>query len=160
MSEAAVIQVVTFGLGSETFAVPVTMVREILDYREAFHIPNGPAWLLGLTDVRGQGVPTIDFRSRLGLPRMEATSATRVLVVDVPVEGRELTLGLVVDRVLDVSAFEAGQIEAAPDIGMNWNSDYIHGVVRRAEGFVVIVDVARIFSAADAALLPGISNAA
>ena len=160
MSEAAVIQVVTFGLGSETFAVPVTMVREILDYREAFHIPNGPAWLLGLTDVRGQGVPTIDFRSRLGLPRMEATSATRVLVVDVPVEGRELTLGLVVDRVLDVSAFEAGKIEAAPDIGMNWNSDYIHGVVRRAEGFVVIVDVARIFSAADAALLPGISNAA
>ena len=110
--------------------------------------------------MRGQGVPTIDFRSRLGLPRMEATSATRVLVVDVPVEGRELTLGLVVDRVLDVSAFEAGQIEAAPDIGMNWNSDYIHGVVRRAEGFVVIVDVARIFSAADAALLPGISNAA
>ncbi|WP_019832928.1 chemotaxis protein CheW [Sphingomonas sp. PR090111-T3T-6A] len=151
--EAEEIQVVTFGLGAETFAVPVAFVREILDYRETFRIPNGPDYLLGLTDVRGEGVPTIDFRLRLGLPRAEPTPATRILVVDVPLTDRTLVLGLVVDRVLDVSAFRADAIEAAPDIGVSWPSDYIGGVARRSEGFVVLIDAARIFSSADAAFL-------
>jgi purine-binding chemotaxis protein CheW len=157
--EAGEIQVVTFGLGAETFAVPVAFVREILDHREAFRIPNGPDYLLGLTDVRGEGVSTIDFRLRLGLPRAEPTPATRILVVDVPLADRTLVLGLVVDRVLEVSAFHADAIEAAPDIGVAWPSDYIRGVARRSDGFVVLIDVARIFSSADAAFL-GLSGAA
>jgi purine-binding chemotaxis protein CheW len=147
------IQAVTFGLGAETFAVPVALVREILDHREAFRIPNGPDWLLGLTDVRGQGVSTIDFRLRLGLPRAEPTPATRILVLDVPLADRVLVLGLVVDRVLEVSAFPEDTIEAAPDVGVRWPSDYIAGVVRGAGGFVVLIDVARIFSADETALL-------
>lgn len=150
--EAEEIQAVTFGLGAETFAVPVALVREILDYREAFHIPNGPDYLLGLTDMRGQGISTIDFRLRLGLPRAEPTPATRILVIDVPLADRTLVLGLVVDRVLEVGTFRSDQIEAAPDIGVKWHSDYIAGVVRRTEGFVVLVDMARIFST-DQALL-------
>jgi purine-binding chemotaxis protein CheW len=149
------LQVVTFGLGAEVFAVPVTLVREILDYRETFRIPGGPDYLLGLTDLRGQGITTVDFRLRLGLAAAEPTPHTRILVVDVPLGDRLLTLGLVVDRVLEVSSFETGQLEPAPDIGVAWPSDYIAGVVKRAQGFVVLVDMARIFSAADdgAALL-------
>jgi len=147
------IQAVTFGLGAETFAVPVTLVREILDYRETFRIPNGPDYLLGLTDMRGEGVPTIDFRLRLGLPPAGPTPATRILVIDVPLGDRTLMLGLVVDRVIEVATFRADRIETAPDIGVRWRSDYIGGVVRRAEGFVVLVDVARIFSSDEAALL-------
>jgi purine-binding chemotaxis protein CheW len=146
MSEPSEIQAVTFGLGAETFAVPVALVREILDYRTPFHIPNGPDYLLGLTDMRGQGVTTIDFRLRLGLPPAAATQSTRILVVDVPIADRLLVLGLVVDRVIEVSTFSTDRIGAAPDIGVRWPSDYIAGVVKRAEGFVVLVDVARIFS--------------
>jgi len=153
MSEAEEIQAVTFGLGAEIFAVPVALVREILDYREPFHIPNGPDYLLGLTDMRGQGVSTIDFRLRLGLSPAEPTPATRILVIDVPLADRGLLLGLVVDRVLEVSTFRSDQVEAAPDIGVKWRSDYIGGVVRRTEGFVVLVDMTRIFSADEAALL-------
>jgi len=143
------IAVVTFGLGAEIFAVPVTLVREILDWRETFRVPGGPAWLLGLTDLRGQGVTTIDFRLRLGLSPVESTPHTRILVVDVAVADRTLTLGLVVDRVLEVCSFEAAALEPAPDIGIAWPSDYIAGVIRRPEGFVVLVDVAKIFSAAE-----------
>ncbi|WP_448663889.1 chemotaxis protein CheW [Sphingomonas sp. CJ20] len=161
MSGPHEIQVVTFGLGAEVFAVPVTLVREILDYRDTFRIPNGPDYLLGLTDMRGQGVTTIDFRLRLGLPRAEPTPSTRILVVDVPLEDRALMLGLVVDRVLEVSTFRSDQIEGAPDIGVRWPSDYIGGVVKRADGFVVLVDIARVFSSADVALLqPPIASAA
>ena len=153
MSDAQEIQAVTFGLGAETFAVPVALVREILDYRETFRIPNGPDYLLGLTDMRGEGVATVDFRLRLGMPHVDATPSTRILVVDVPVADRVLVLGLVVDRVLEVSTFRTDQIGAAPDIGVRWPSEYIAGVVKRAEGFVVLVDVARIFSVEEAELL-------
>jgi purine-binding chemotaxis protein CheW len=153
MSDTQETQAVTFGLGAEIFAVPVALVREILDYRPAFHIPNGPAYLLGLTDMRGEGIATIDFRQRLGLPAVQPTPATRILVVDVPVGGRVLALGLVVDRVLEVSSFRSDQIGGAPDIGVQWPSDYIGGVVKRADGFVVLVDMTRIFSDEEAALL-------
>lgn len=153
MSPAGEFQAVTFGLGQEVFAVPVTLVREILDYQEPFHVPNGPAYMLGLTDVRGRGVPTIDFRLRLGLPAVPVTSATRIVILDVPLPDRTLALGLLVDRVLSVSAFDRSAIEPAPDIGVRWQSAYIDGVVRQESGFVVIVDVARIFSSEESALL-------
>lgn len=160
MSDVQEIQVVTFGLGAETFAIPVALVREILDYRETFRIPNGPDYLLGLIDMRGEGVATVDFRLRLDMPPMAPTPSTRILVVDVPIADRVLVLGLVVDRVLEVSTFGNDQIGGAPDIGVRWPSDYIAGVVKRTEGFVVLVDVARIFSAKDAERLHPIAAAA
>jgi purine-binding chemotaxis protein CheW len=152
-TSAAEAQFVTFSLDREVFAVPVEVVREILDYAEAFRIPNGPDYLLGLRDVRGQGVPVIDLRLKLGLSKTVPTPHTRVLVLDIPLETRMLTLGLVADRVFEVTPFRQDQIEAAPDIGVGWRSDYIAGVVRRENGFVVIVDLARLLSREDAAAL-------
>jgi purine-binding chemotaxis protein CheW len=153
-------QFVTFSLGEEVFAVPVEVVREILDHEEAFKIPNGPDYLLGLRDVRGQGVPTIDLRLKLGLSKTVPTSHTRVLVMDVPLDNRQLTLGMVADRVYEVTPFRHDQIEKAPDIGSRWRSDYIAGVVRRDQGFVVLVDRARLLWEGDAALLAGAPAAA
>lgn len=153
MSRAADGQYVTLGLGAEVFAVPVAYVREILDFAPPFGIPEGPGYMLGLTDVRGRGTPTLDLRRKLGLPGVEPTLTTRILVVDVPVDGRTLSLGLVADRVIEVAAFSESQIEAAPDIGVPWRSDYIQGVVRRDSGFVVIFDLARLLTGQDAALI-------
>ncbi|MCJ8519989.1 purine-binding chemotaxis protein CheW [Pseudorhizobium tarimense] len=145
-------QFVTFSLGDELFAVPVEVVREILDHEDAFKIPHGPDYLLGLRDVRGQGVPVIDLRLRLGMRATVKTPHTRILVMDVPMGEKVLALGLVADRVYEVVPFRREQIEAAPDIGVRWRSDYIAGVVRRDEGFVVIVDLSRLFSDAGPAL--------
>jgi purine-binding chemotaxis protein CheW len=145
-------QYVTFSLGNEVFAVPVEVVREILDHEEAFKIPHGPEYLLGLRDVRGQGVPIIDLRLRLGMSRTEKTSHTRILVLDIPMNDKMLALGLVADKVFEVTPFKGDQIEQAPDIGVNWNSTYIAGVVRRDGDFVVIIDLAELFSDEDIAL--------
>ena len=145
-------QFVTFALGEEVFAVPVGVVREILDHEDPFKIPHGPEYLLGLRDVRGQGVPVIDLRLRLGMSKTVKTPHTRMLVLDVPVGDRLLALGLVADRVFEVVPFRDEQIETAPDIGVRWRSDYIAGVVRRETGFVVIVDLARLFSDSGSAL--------
>ena len=146
-------QFVTFALGAEIFAVPVAVVREILDHEPAFHIPNGPHYLLGLRNVRGQGVPVIDLRLRLGLSQTESTPHTRVLVVDVPMAERELTLGVVAERVFEVVSFRHDQVEPAPDIGVRWDSNYIEGVVRRDNSFVVIVNLARLLSECEVAAL-------
>jgi purine-binding chemotaxis protein CheW len=146
-------QFVTFSLDSEVFAVPVSVVREILDHEDAFKIPHGPEYLLGLRDVRGQGVPVIDLRLRLGMTKTEKTPHTRALVLDVPIDEKILTLGLVADRVFEVIPFRTDEIEGAPDIGVRWPSDYIAGVVRRNGGFVVIVDLARLFSGAEMAMM-------
>jgi len=143
------LQVVTFGLGKEVFAVPVVLVREILDYQQPSHVPGGPPHFLGLTDVRGVGVPTIDFRRRLGLPLAEPTLATRIIILDVPLPDRKLVLGVVIDRVLAVSALSGSRIEPGPDICTPWQGDFVQGVVREPDGFVVILDVGRIFGSED-----------
>lgn len=139
-------QFVTFSLGDEVFAVPVDVVREILDHEEAFKIPNGPDYLLGLRDVRGHGVPVIDLRLRLGMSKTVKTQNTRILVLDIPIGEKVLALGLVADKVFEVTPFSREAIEAAPDIGIRWNSTYIAGVVRREGDFVVIIDLAELFS--------------
>ena len=156
---SAELQFVTFSLGEELFAVPVGVVREILDHEDAFKIPHGPDYLLGLRDVRGQGVPGIALRLRLGMSATVKTPHTRILVLDVPIGDKLLALGLVADRVYEVVPFRQEQIEAAPDIGIRWRSDYIAGVVRRDQSFVVIVDLARLFSDAGPAL-SGVAPAA
>ena len=157
---AAEAQYVTLGLGAEVFAVPVEFVREILDYRQPFAIPEGPAYLLGLTDVRGRGTATIDLRAKLGLPTVPPGPSTRILVLDIPLEGRLLSLGLVADRVIEVVSVAADQIEPAPDIGVAWRSDYIAGVVRRDDGFVVLFELARLLTTQEAAALPAVADAA
>jgi purine-binding chemotaxis protein CheW len=158
MSGAAEGQYVAFGLGDEVFAAPVGLVREILTYHPPSRIPNGPDYLLGLTDVRGRGVPTADLRIRLGMAAVEPTLNTRILVLDIPLEDRLLSLGLVADRVFEVTAFSADQIEPSPDIGVKWRSDYISGVVRRDEGFVVLIDLVRLLSTTEVAVLNSVSR--
>ena len=153
-------QLVTLGIGQEVFAVPVASVLEILDMRPIFRLPDAPPYLAGLVDVRGRGVPAIDLRVKLGLPSVPATENTRILVLQIPVGQRELTLGLITDRVFEVAAVDAAQVETTPDIGVRWNSEYIRGIARRGEGFVVIFDLARLFSSAEIASIDAMPRAA
>lgn len=147
MTEAA--QYVTLGIDRETFAIPVESVQEILDMREVSRLPHAPAYLLGIIDVRGRSVPVIDLRIKLGLPSVSTTPSTRILVLEVPVDGRPVLLGLVADRVFEVTGFDAAKIEPPPEIGQRWRSEYIVGVGRRNDAFVIIFDIARLFAEDD-----------
>ena len=88
-------QYVTLGIEDEVFAVPVESVLEILDMRRVCRIPEAPSYMLGLLDLRGRSVPVLDLRVKLGLPPKSATDTTRILVVEVIMNGRPLVLGLV-----------------------------------------------------------------
>ena len=147
-------QFVTLALGQEIFAAPVDYVAAILDYAPPFAIPEAPAYVLGLTDVRGRATPTLDLRRKLGMAPIEPTLQTRILVLDVPVDGRTLSIGLAADRVIEVARFADEEIEPAPDIGIRWRSEYMRGVVRRDGGFVVLFDLSRLLTSDEAAQLP------
>lgn len=144
---------VTIGIDQEVFAVPVETVLEILDMRQTFRVPEAPPYMLGLIDLRGRSVPVIDLRSKLGLPSIEATLSTRILVLEVPTAGKTLVLGLVADRVFEVLALGVDEIEPAPDIGVRWRSEYIKGVGHRNGRFVIIFDLPRLFAADDVTLI-------
>jgi purine-binding chemotaxis protein CheW len=143
-------QFVTLGIDQEVFAVPVEAVVEILDMRPMFRLPEAPAYLAGLIDVRGRSVPVIDLRVKLGLPTAATTETTRILVLEIMIAGRSLALGLIADRVFEVMALDVRQVEAPPDIGVRWRSDYISGVGRRDGGFVIIFDLPHLFSTSGA----------
>ena len=83
-------QYLTLGLDQELFGIDIRNVREILDMRPISKLPHAPDFLLGMIDVRGAGYPIVDLRTKLGLPRAEPTEATRIIILDVPVNGRTM----------------------------------------------------------------------
>lgn len=146
-------QFVTLGIDREVFGVPVSSVLEILDMRPMFRLPEAPPYLAGLIDVRGRGVPAIDLRVKLGLPPVPATENTRILVLEVMVGARPVTLGLIADRVIEVISLVLDDIEPTPEIGLRWRSDYIHGIGRRNDSFVIIFSLPNLFSREEAMLI-------
>ena len=144
---------VTLGIGDELFGIDVGYVREILDFRSITALPHAPDYLLGMIDVRGITVPVIDLRVKLGLSHAEETQHTRILVLEIPTDRHCLVIGLLADRVFEVTGLDGGLMEPPPEIGVQWRSDYIRGVGRRGNSFIIVFDLARLFSNEEIALL-------
>jgi purine-binding chemotaxis protein CheW len=139
-------QFVTLGIDREIFALPVEAVREILDMCEISKLPSSPDQLLGMIDVRGTAVPVIDLRTKFGLPRIEATENTRIIVLEFVQNGRMTLIGLVADRVFEVTGLDQDRLDPAPETGCRWNSNHIAGIGRRADKFVVVLALERLLA--------------
>ncbi|AWB06581.1 chemotaxis protein CheW (plasmid) [Azospirillum humicireducens] len=148
-------QYVTIGIDREVFAIEVGIVREILDLQPITRLPHAPPFLVGMIDVRGQGVPTVDLRVKLGLPAVQPTANTRIIVLDVPQQGQgaSLTVGVVADRVFEVTSLDGQDLETPPQVGGRWRSDCIQAIGRSNGTFVIVFDIARLFAQDDVALL-------
>jgi purine-binding chemotaxis protein CheW len=148
-------QYVTIGIDREVFAIEVGIVREILDLQPITRLPHAPPFLVGMIDVRGQGVPTVDLRVKLGLPAVQPTANTRIIVLDVPQQEQEasLTVGVIADRVFEVTALDGRDLETPPQVGGRWRSDCIQAIGRSNGTFVIVFDIARLFAQDDVALL-------
>ncbi len=135
-------QYVTFGIDRDMFAIPVTQVQEILELRPISRLPHAPPDIAGLIDVRGRSVAVVDFRVKLRLPPAEPTHATRIIILDLA-STTSSAFGLIADRVFEVSDFEPADLESAPELGERWNSDFIAGIARWREGFVIVLHLDR-----------------
>jgi purine-binding chemotaxis protein CheW len=147
MAELA--QYLTLGLADETFGISIRNVREILDIRPISRLPHAPDFLVGMIDVRGSGYPIVDLRTKLGLPRVPATEATRIIILDVPMEDRLVGVGFIADCVFEVADIDESRIEPPPSVGGRWKSDYLAGVGRKGDKFVIIFDLRRLMLSTD-----------
>jgi len=147
MAELA--QYLTLGLADETFGISIRNVREILDMRPISRLPHAPDFLVGMIDVRGSGYPIVDLRTKLDLPRVPATEATRIIILDVPMEDRLVGVGFIADCVFEVTDIDESRIEPPPSVGGRWKSDYLAGVGRKGDKFVIIFDLRRLMLSTD-----------
>lgn len=142
MAEQA--QYVTLGVANELFAAPVCKVQEILDMRPIARLPQAPDTLLGMIDVRGQGIPVVDLRLALGLPEATDTENTRIIVLTLAGEDGELKLGLRADRVFEVTVLDEAELDPAPAVSGSWSGHCIAGIGRRNGRFVTVLDLERL----------------
>jgi len=136
----------TFRLGDEVFAINVFKAREVLDLSHITRVPTAPGYLRGVVNVRGNAIPVVDLRSKFGLPQMADTLHTRIIVMDLQMDGQTVVVGGLADAVHEVLELEPQDINDPPSLGMRWRTDLIIGLGRRDDNFIIILDIERVFS--------------
>ena len=139
-------QYLTFTLAEETFAVEIVKVREVIDFVHLTRVPRMPAFLRGVINLRGSVVPVIDLRLILGMPSIEKTIDTCIIIAEVNMRGEALYLGMMADSVEEVINIDPAQIAPPPELGVMLHTDFIRGMGKRGEGFFIILNIDRVLS--------------
>ncbi|MDM8515976.1 chemotaxis protein CheW [Desulfobacterales bacterium HSG16] len=142
-------QYLTFKLDEEFFTVNVHNVREILEYVKITRMPDAPSFMRGLINVRGSVIPVIDLRQKFGFGRIERKTSTRIIVLEIERDVGRLVIGALADSVKEVIELSSGQIEPPPDMGTRWKKDYICGVVRYNDEFIMLLNNRKLFTNAE-----------
>jgi purine-binding chemotaxis protein CheW len=146
-------QYVTFSLGEELFGVEVTRTREILSITPVTKVPQTPEYQLGVINLRGQVVPVVDMRLKLGLPAGEETEDTCIIVVEVQVDGEAIVVGALADAVREVLEIRSDQIEPPPRLGTRLKTEFINGMGKVDEQFLILLNIDRVFNSDDLAIV-------
>jgi len=138
-------QYLTFTLDGENFATQISRVREVLEYDKISPLPHTPDYMLGVINLRGSVVPVMDMRLQFGVEAKEPTVDTCIIIVEVLVDGESLVLGALVDTVQEVIDLRAEEIEPAPTLGSRINTQFIHGMAKVDDEFVIVLDMEQVF---------------
>ena len=139
-------QYLTFKLDEEVFALGIDKVREVLDYTSVTKVPQVPDFMRGVINLRGSVVPVVDMRLKFGMAKTEKTVNTCIIIVEINLDGETTILGALADSVQEVLDLEPHQIEPAPKIGTKLRTDFIRGMGKRGEQFIIILDIDKVFS--------------
>ena len=140
--------ILTVRLGGEVFAIPAGIVREILNIGRVTPVPTAPAFVCNLINVRGRVVPLADLRLRFGMPAAEPTMDTRIVVLEVGLEGEPTTVAVLADKVYEVTQLDEVVSTDVPRIGSRWRPEFMAAIGRRNGQFVMVLDVEKVFAAA------------
>lgn len=151
-------QYLTFTLADEEYGVDILRVQEIKGWTPVTHIPNAPAFLKGVLNLRGAIVPIVDLRVRFNLDTIEYTPTTVVIVLSVVVGGQERTFGIVVDAVSDVLNIPASDVRPKPDFGTVVDADFISGLASVNEQMVMLLDIDRLLRHEEMSAISAISE--
>lgn len=149
-------QYLTFSVSGEAFAIAISAIKEIIEYRAPTDVPMMPPFIRGVINLRGRVVPVVDLSVRFGRSRMEVARRTCIVILEIREGDERQEIGAVVDAVSAVVDIPEADIEPPPQFGAKLRADFISGMGRLDEKFVIILNVDRVLSVEELATLGGI----
>jgi purine-binding chemotaxis protein CheW len=140
------IQVVMVGLGGEKFALDAGLVREIIDPIPVTRVAGAKSYVPSVINVRGNVIPLADLRIRFGMPITEESPDTRIVVMEVQLDGEPLLLGVTADKVYEVTEISRTNVQQTPRVGMHWRPEFIRFITKWREEFVIVPNMERILN--------------
>lgn len=136
----------SFKLSEEVFAINVSKVINILEMSNITRIPKSPEYMKGVINLRGTVLPVVDLRLKFGLPEIEATVDTSIIVLSIDLSNEQVLIGVLVDAVKEVLELKNKEIAPSPTIGAKYNSGFIEGMWHIGDKFIMILDIDKVFS--------------
>ena len=141
----------TFKLANEEYGLEILKVREIIGLMDITRVPCTQEFMSGVINLRGKVIPVIDLRLKFAMERCQTTDQTVIIVVQYTLHGRNMTMGLLVDQVLEVLSIEANQIEPPPEFGTSTlRNDFILGIGKSEKRVIFLLDIGRVLNADEA----------
>lgn len=151
-------QYLTFVLGGEVYGVSILVIKEILEYHEPTLVPMMPDFIRGVINLRGSVVPVVDLSLRLGRESTEVAKRTCVVIIEIQHEEERMEIGVVVDAVNEVLDIVPENIEAAPNFGAKIRTDFINGMGKVDDKFVVLLNIDHVLSIEELSMLDSASK--
>jgi len=139
-------QYLTFVLNGEVFGIETSRVLEVLDYTEITPVPQSAEFMQGVINLRGSIVPVVDMHIKFDLPSSERTVNSCIIIISIQIDGEKTSVGAMADSVREVMDLLPDSIEAAPRMGTKLNSNFIRGMGKHNEEFIILLDIDKIFS--------------
>lgn len=141
------LQLVTFTLGNEEYAVDILKVHEINRMREITKVPNSPSFVEGVVNLRGKVIPVVNLREKFGLQRKDEDKDLRIMIMDV----RGVTMGLIVDSVQEVLRIPSDIVEPPPPMSTGIGTEFINGIAKQEDRLIILLDIDRLFGKSETA---------
>lgn len=138
--DTKILQLVTFTLGGEEYAVDILKVQEINRMKEITRVPNAPYYVEGVINLRGKVIPVLSLRKKFGLPEEEDTSKQRIMIMDI----QGVTIGLIVDSVSEVLRISTDIVEPPPPMTYSVSSEFIWGIAKLEDRLIILLDMDRL----------------
>ncbi len=136
----------SFELNGEIFAITVNNVLEVLENQKLTKVPKAPFYIKGVINFRGEILPVINTRVKFNMPEKEEDGKSVIIVFDIDLADKKLLIGGMVDGVKDVIEIADNEIKPVPDMGSKYNSDFIIGMIKSGEHFIMLLNIEKVFS--------------
>ncbi len=151
-------QYLTFTLNKDIYALDIASVREVLELTPITRIPRTPKFMRGVINLRGHAVPVVDMRLKFGMSRTEDTINTCIIIVEVSFDGESTVMGALADSVREVIELTENMIEEPPRMGTTIKTEFIRGMGKQDDEFVIILDINKILSVEELAMLKSVQQ--
>ena len=149
---------VTFVLGDEVYALDISQVREVLEFASLTKVPQTPAFVRGVINLRGNVAPVVDLRLKFGMSETRRTVNSRIIIVEILVDDEPTVVGALADSVREVMELEPDEIGPPPRIGTRLKTDFIRGMGRKEGEFIIILNIEKVFTDAEIVMVQAIKE--